>query len=216
MLILASSSPRRSMLLHKWGYSYTTVQAFVSEEVRAGLSPQRMVRELAERKARAGLLKWSETGGSVKDVIIGADTLVVMNGKALGKPKASAEAVDMLKRLRGHTHSVLTGVALITSAKMEVEVVETRVSFRKLSEEEILAYLATGEPMDKAGAYGIQGEAGKFVEKLEGSITNVIGLPMELLSDKLRAWGIYPENITSREVDYGLSFERFTEGTFTP
>jgi len=124
----------------------------------------------------------------------------------------------MLKSLSGRTHVVLTGVALISgSGILAADVVETVVSFHQLGADEIKTYVASGESMDKAGAYGIQGGAGNFVSSIQGSLTNVIGLPMEYLAERLRAWGIKQTNIASREVDDGLSaFEGFTGGTFTP
>jgi len=217
MLVLASSSPRRSMLLRKEGYAFETVKAFVSEVLPEGMPPEIGVRHLAIRKAQAGLTRWLDLGGNIQDVVLGADTMVVLDARILGKPATPAEAEEMLQRLSGRTHFVLTGVALISgSGKLEADVVETVVRFRQLLTDEIKAYVVGGEPMDKAGAYGIQGEAGKFVTSFEGSLTNVIGLPMEYLLEHLRAWGIEQTNIASREVDDGLSaFEGFTRGTST-
>jgi len=191
MLVLASSSPRRAMLLREGGYSFDIVKASVSEELPEEMEPETGVRELAVRKARAGLSLWLDQGGDLQDVIMGADTMVVLDARILGKPETQAEAVVMLQSLSGRTHVVLTGVALITcSGRLESKVVTTIVRFHELGVDEIKAYVASGEPMDKAGAYGIQGKAGKFVESFEGSLTNVIGLPMEHLSEYLRAWGI--------------------------
>ena len=217
MLILASSSPRRSMLLRKEGYAFETVKASVSEVLPEGMPPEIGVRHLAIRKAQAGLTHWLDLGGNVQDVVLGADTMVVLDARILGKPATPVEAEEMLQRLSGRTHVVLTGVALISgSGRLEANVVETIVRFRQLLTDEIKAYVVGGEPMDKAGAYGIQGEAGKFVTSFEGSLTNVIGLPMEYLLEHLRAWGIEQTNIASREVDDGLSaFEGFTRGTST-
>ncbi|TGE31929.1 Maf family protein [Desulfosporosinus sp. Sb-LF] len=218
MLILASASPRRAMLLHEGGYDFELVKASVSEELPEGMLPKTGVKSLAVRKAEAGLTHWLELGGDTLDVVLGSDTMVVLDNHILGKPATPAEAEEMLNRLSDRTHVVLTGVALISgSGKLVADVVETVVHFRRLSTEEIKAYVASGEPMDKAGAYGIQGEAGKFVMSIQGSLTNVIGLPMEYLSEQLRAWGIEQTNIASREVDDGLSaFERFTGRTSTP
>jgi len=217
MLVLASSSPRRSMLLRKEGYAFETVKAFVSEVLPEGMPPEIGVRHLAIRKAQAGLTRWLDLGGNIQDVVLGADTMVVLDARILGKPATPAEAEEMLQRRSGRRHVVLTGVALISGAgRLEANVVETIVRFRQLLTDEIKAYVVGGEPMDKAGAYGIQGEAGKFVTSFEGSLTNVIGLPMEYLLEHLRAWGIEQTNIASREVDDGLSaFEGFTRGTST-
>jgi len=218
MLVLASSSPRRAMLLREEGYVFETVKALVSEELTEGISPEIGVKQLAVRKATAGLTHWLKLGGNLQDVVVGADTMVVLGSRILGKPDSTVEAEEILQRLSGRTHAVLTGVALISgSGKLAVDVVETVVNFRQLETDEIKAYVAGGEPMDKAGAYGIQGEAGKFVTSIQGSLSNVIGLPMEYLSEQLRAWGIEQTNIASREVDNELSaFEGFARGTFTP
>jgi septum formation protein len=204
------------MLLREGGYAFETVQTSVSEVLQEGMPPEIGVRHLAVRKAQAGLTQWLDRGGNLQDVVLGADTMVVLDGtRILGKPSTPAEAEEMLQKLSGRTHVVLTGVALISgSGRLEVDVLKTVVHFRQLSTAEIKAYVLGGEPMDKAGAYGIQGEAGKFVESFEGSLTNVIGLPMEYLLEHLRAWGIEQTNIASREVEDGLSaFERFAGGT---
>ncbi len=191
MLVLASSSPRRAMLLREGGYPFQTVKASVSEQLPEGMGPEIGVRELAVRKAQAGLSQWLDQGGKLGDVIMGADTMVVLDAHILGKPETKAEAEEMLQRLSGRTHVVLTGVALISGeGRLVSDVVATIVHFHQLGEDDIKAYVASGEPMDKAGAYGIQGEAGKFVKSYEGSLTNVIGLPMEYIAEKLRAWGI--------------------------
>ena len=205
-------------MLREGGYVFETVKASVSEELVEGIPPKIGVKQLAERKAKAGLTRWIELGGNSQDVVLGADTMVVLDSCILGKPVSEAEAEEMLHRLSGRTHSVLTGVALISGdGNLVANVVETIVHFRQLGEEEIKAYVASGEPMDKAGAYGIQGGAKRFVTSLQGSLTNVIGLPMEYLSEQLRTWGIEQTNIASREVDDGLSsFEGFARGTSTP
>jgi len=206
------------MLLREKGYPFVTVKASVSEELPEGMEPETGVKELAVRKAQAGLTHWLDQGGDIHDVIIGADTMVVLDARILGKPETLAEAEAMLQSLSGRTHVVLTGVALISgSGKLIADVVETVVCFHQLGVDDIKAYVASGEPMDKAGAYGIQGEARKFVESFKGSLTNVIGLPMEYLAEQLGAWGIEQTNIASREVDNGLStFEGFTRGPSTP
>jgi septum formation protein len=206
------------MLLHEGGYTFEVVEAFVSEVLPEGMPPETGVRQLAVRKAKAGLTHWLQLGGDKLDVILGADTMVVLNAQILGKPATPVEAEEMLKNLSGRTHVVLTGVALISgSGRLVADVVETVVHFHKLRADEIKAYVASGEPMDKAGAYGIQGGAGNFVSSIQGSLTNVIGLPMEYLAKQLRAWGVEQTNIASREVDDGLSsFKGFTGGTSTP
>jgi len=218
MLVLASSSPRRAMLLSKGGYPFEVVETSVSELLPEGVSPETGVRQLAVRKAEAGLNRWLELGGDKSDVVLGADTMVVLDAQILGKPTTPREAEEMLHRLSGRTHQVLTGVALMDGAgKLVANVGETVVRFHPLGTKEIKDYVAGGEPMDKAGSYGIQGGARQFVASIEGSLTNVIGLPMEYLAEQLRAWGIEQTNVTSREVDDGLSTsEGPTRGTSTP
>ncbi|MGC7869978.1 Maf family protein [Desulfosporosinus sp. SYSU MS00001] len=212
MLVLASTSPRRSMLLREAGFTFETVKSTVSEMLPNGMLPKPGVRELAERKARAGLEQWLKLGGDSLDVVLGADTMVVLDTRILGKPANPREAEEMLQGLSGRNHAVLTGVALLNGlGKLKTEVIETSVVFRPISAKEIKDYVRSGEPMDKAGAYGIQGGAKKFVTAIEGSLTNVIGLPMEYLMEQLKAWGIKQTNIASREVYHGVSAsERFT------
>ncbi|KLU59564.1 septum formation protein Maf [Peptococcaceae bacterium CEB3] len=193
MLILASSSPRRRKLLRDWGYEFKVISPPVKEELPAGTPPETGVRILAERKAEAGLVRWLKDGGRYEDVILAADTMVVLAGQTLGKPAGAEEAAAMLLRLSGKEHSVLTGVAVRDGARLESGWVETRVRFRDLSAGEIAAYVGTGEPLDKAGAYGIQGAAGAFVREFAGSLSNVIGLPMEYVTERLKAWGIRQE-----------------------
>ena len=218
MLVLASASPRRAMLLREGGYSFVTVKASVSEVLEERVVPEIGVRQLATRKAQAGLTHWLKSGGDTQDIVLGADTMVVLNDQILGKPTSPEDAVQMLQKLSGRTHEVLTGVSLVSGSGRFVEdVVKTIVHFRQLEAAEIMSYVVSGEPMDKAGAYGIQGEAGQFVTSIQGSLTNVIGLPMEYLTVQLKAWGIEQTNIASREVNDGLStFEGFAGRTTTP
>lgn len=191
MLVLASSSPRRAELLQTHGYKAEIFPVEVNEDLPAGLSVRDGVGMLALRKALAGVEAWRDKGGAIDDVVLGADTLVVLDGKPLGKPGSPSEARSMLQSLSGKTHLVCTGVALVRlDGKKESGVIETEVTFRPLFANEIHAYVAGGEPFDKAGGYGIQGEGGRFVERFTGSLSNVIGLPMEYLSDRLKAWGI--------------------------
>lgn len=204
MLVLASSSPRRRKLLREWGYDFQVIFSPVSEELPPGTPPQAGVCALAGRKAQAGFTRWLEGGGGLEDMILAADTLVVLDGEVLGKPVNSEEAEAMLLKLSGKEHVVLTGVALWSDGRRESGSVETKVRFRELSRAEIEAYVASGEPLDKAGAYGIQGQAWAFVREYSGSLSNVIGLPMEFVAERLRAWGIQQGGIAPREVDYGL------------
>ena len=179
-VILASGSPRRRELLGDMGIEFEIDVPDVDETV-AG-APDEMVRVLAERKARAVAAKRSE------GLIVAADTLVALDGRALGKPANDEEAKEMLSSLSGRTHDVFTGVCVMDAAsgRCMVEADRTGVCFREVSNEEIESYVATGEPRDKAGAYAIQGGAGAFVSGYEGLRTNVIGLPVELLDKMLR------------------------------
>ena len=140
---------------------------------------------LAARKAlaAAGLLD--------KGIVIGADTVVALNGQVLGKPTGTSDAVEMLRQLQGTNHEVYTGVALVDAGRREILIdhEQTRVYFKPLEEIEILRYVSTGEPMDKAGAYAIQGLAAMFISRLEGCYTNVVGLPLAKLSEMLRQFG---------------------------
>ena len=179
-VILASGSPRRRELLGEMGIEFEIDVPDVDETV-AG-APDEMVKVLAERKARAVAAKRSE------GLVVAADTLVALDGRALGKPVDDEEAKEMLSSLSGRTHDVFTGVCVMDAAsgRCMVEADRTGVCFREVSNEEIESYVATGEPRDKAGAYAIQGGAGAFVSGYEGSRTNVIGLPVELLDKMLR------------------------------
>ena len=191
MLLLASMSPRRMMLLRDWGFQPEIIKVPVSETLAEDTDPREGVQLLAERKALAGLAEWRKVGGGLECVVLGADTMVVLESRILGKPRTEREAQEMLQLLSNKQHLVLTGVALIRdTGERELAFVETKVNFYKLSAAQIEAYVATGEPMDKAGAYAIQGGARKFVESYSGSLTNVICLPMEYVSEKLRTWGI--------------------------
>ncbi|AHF07929.1 Maf family protein [Desulfitobacterium metallireducens] len=206
MLVLASTSPRRAMLLEEGGFTFVTLKADVSEELPSEIKPEDGVKALALRKAVAGQKAWIEAGGSAEDIILGADTIVALDSQILGKPVDPREAQVMLQQLSGRHHDVYTGVALVNGTGcQENEALRTQVYFRPLTLEEIQTYIATGEPMDKAGAYAIQGGARKFVKQYEGSLSNVIGLPMEYVSERLRAWGIEQEDIALREVNDGLS-----------
>lgn len=195
--MLASSSPRRSELLQEWGYEFELVHAPVSEELEEGVFPEEGVQELARRKALSGIEAWESQEGSGDHLILGADTIVVLNDIILGKPTDEEDAEAMLKALSGRTHKVMTAIALVSRSeedlRIETDVEITSVSFRDLNLQEIADYIATGEPMDKAAAYAIQGGAGEFALEVNGSMTNVIGLPMELLAAKLEERKIFPK-----------------------
>ena len=176
MLILASKSPRRRELITSLGREFTVKTADADETLPAGISPAEAVTLLATRKAEAGAV-----GESPLDFVIGADTLVFYKNEPLGKPRDSEDAVRMLTLLSGTEHLVLTGVAVVHGGVTLAAADTTVVKFRKLSHAEILRYVKTGEPLDKAGAYGIQGKGGRLVDSYRGNFDNVIGLPCLLL-----------------------------------
>lgn len=184
-LILASSSPRRAELLKQIGLNYQIMVCDVDETLLPGMSPPELVEFLAERKATAVARNLHE------GIVLGADTVVVWQGQVLGKPLNEEDAFSMLVKLQGSTHDVYTGVALIDvhSGKIMVGHEKTRVFFRNIEEDEIRRYVASGEPLDKAGAYGVQGLAAIYINKLEGCYTNVVGLPLARLSVMLKAIG---------------------------
>lgn len=176
-LILASASPRREELLKKMGLEFTVVASKINEEEYSGLSPVTMVRKLAQAKAE-------EVAELVENaIIIAADTVVVHNDEVIGKPADKQEAELILKRLRDSRHTVITGLAIFSTDKNNtyVEHDETDVYMRYIEDREIAGYIDTGEPLDKAGAYGIQGLGGIFVEKINGSFFTVVGLPIHKL-----------------------------------
>ncbi|SRR5260221_8342779 len=179
MIVLASQSPRRSEILRQAGIPFVARPANVDESALPGESPEDYVKRVACDKVLA-------TGAAPGEIALGADTVVVIDGEILGKPAASADAARMLSLLAGREHQVLTGICLRRGDEIVIECARTRVWFKPLTREEIVDYIATGEPMDKAGAYAIQGLASKFIERIEGSYTNVVGLPIELVRQVLR------------------------------
>lgn len=174
-LVLASASPRRAELLAAAGIAFEVDTADIDETPRAGETPDVYVRRLAEAKARAVAAR--HPGRRV----LGADTTVVVDGVILGRPVDAADARDMVRRLAGRAHEVLTGVALVENGTAQVDLATTTVWFAPMTAGEIDAYVASGEPMDKAGAYGIQGRASCFVTRIDGSYSNVVGLPVALV-----------------------------------
>ena len=174
--ILASKSPRRRAYLTELGIPFTVLTAETDETLDEGITPRHGVEILARRKAEA--LKGTV---SPEDTVIAADTLVELDGRALGKPVDESDAKAMLSRLSGSCHTVHTAVAVLRGETILSDGETTVIRFRPLSESEIDAYIASGEPMDKAGAYGIQGGAGAFVESIEGEFDNVVGLPCKTL-----------------------------------
>ncbi|ACS34435.1 Maf-like protein [Thermococcus gammatolerans] len=179
MLVLASASPRRREILSRFIRDFHVVPS--NAEERCSGTPEECAVELARLKARE---VYSRVGGTV----IGADTVVSIDGRVLGKPSDEGEAYRMLKLLSGRVHRVTTGYCIIHEGKEIAGSATTEVKFRELDDELIWAYIRTGEPMDKAGAYGIQGKAGLFVEWIRGDYYNVVGFPMEIIW-KLRELG---------------------------
>ena len=181
-IILASQSPRRKELLERMGIrSFTVMDSGVDEHEEELLPPDELVCRLSERKAEA-VAQRAPAGA----VVIAADTVVSLDGAILGKPADKLEAFRMLSTLSGVRHQVYTGVTVMRDGEKQIEHETTDVTFRELSEEEIERYLATGEPMDKAGAYGIQGYGALLVERIEGDYYNVMGLPVCRLGQMLR------------------------------
>ena len=183
-IILASASPRRKDILNEVGIKPLVITSMVDESVIEGLSPEKAVMELA-------LLKGAAVAKMVEEdaVVIGADTVVVLDGEILGKPESMDEATQMLKKLSGKWHSVLTGYCVIDAKSGEAcaKYEETKVKFRELDNGEINRYVNSHEPMDKAGSYGIQGKGRLFVEKIDGDYFNVVGLPVCALGKMLKS-----------------------------
>jgi septum formation protein len=178
-LILASQSPRRSELLTTAGFRFAVRPANIDESLLPGEQAEQYVQRLARSKALAAQQHSDE-------LVLGADTVVTVDSEILGKPCSLEDAKRMLRFLRGRSHEVLTGVCLRRGQQTAEAVERTRVWFAPLSDQEMDWYVRTGEPMDKAGAYAIQGFASRFIEKIEGSYSNVVGLPVERVYQKLQ------------------------------
>ncbi len=181
MLILASASPRRAELLRHAAIAFTVQPADVREEPAPGELPSDYVQRLARDKAQTIFARHPEA------TVLGADTVVVADRQLLEKPKDSADAMRMLRLLSGRTHQVITGVCLLAPEFRRVEAELTQVTFGALTEEEIASYVRSGEPMDKAGAYAIQGIASRWIGRIEGCYFNVVGLPVARVYRLLRA-----------------------------
>ncbi len=181
-LVLASASPRRRELLRQAGIPFRSVVPDVDETLPPGLPPRQAAERVAVRKAQA------VARGVHQGLILAADTIVVVEGDIIGKPRDRAHAIAILQRLSSRPHSVITGVCLLdtSSGGMLAASAETRVTMRPMSQAEVEAYVDSGEAMGKAGAYAIQETGDRFVERIEGSLTNVVGLPMELVLRMLK------------------------------
>ena len=178
MIILASKSPRRKELLSFITTDFTVKSADVDETLPQGITPDKAVEYLSKIKA--------EPLKNENDIVIGADTVVALDGKILGKPRDEADAFATLKMLSGKEHSVFTGVSVIKGEKIETFSVQTKVKMFELTDEEIEEYIETAEPFDKAGSYGIQGKGSLLVEKIDGDYFNVVGLPISRLNRVLK------------------------------
>ena len=178
-VILASASPRRQELLKLFGFPFTVRVADIDETMDPAMDPAREVGRVSRLKALA-------IPRGADDLVIAADTIVVCGGKVLGKPHTEKEAEDMLRLLSGRDHQVMTGCTLVRGEKVRTFTEITDLHFRPLTDREITRYVASGEPMDKAGAYGIQGGAALFCQRMEGDYYNVMGLPLCRLGQALR------------------------------
>ena len=187
-LILASQSPRRREIMDLMGLRYTTEVCTEPERVPADLSVTDTVKQLALHKALFALRLHPN------DCVIGADTIVELDGDIIGKPKSSDDAICTLRRMQGRVHTVYTGIAVVKQDYQDIRFAATKVRFRPMSEKEIRWYVSTGEPMDKAGSYGVQGLASAFVESIEGDYYNVVGLPASSLYEMLLKAGIVTED----------------------
>jgi septum formation protein len=183
VLVLASASPRRAHILRSLGVPFEQRVSEVAEEMRAGEAPAEAAERLAREKARA-------VAARERRPVLAADTIVVCDGRILGKPASPEDAAAMLALLSGRSHEVVTGVCLSTGGEVLSGFDRTRVTFAPLSPDEIRWYVATGEPIDKAGAYHVDGKGALFIERLEGSPSNVAGLPVRLVFDLARAAGV--------------------------
>ncbi|MGO9316448.1 MAG: Maf family protein [Terracidiphilus sp.] len=203
MLVLASASPRRRELLTQAGFTFTVHPAHIPEDPLPNEDPIACVTRLAREKAQAVFAElmgapgpshlgtWESTNPNLTSTtsftVLAADTIVTLDNQILGKPSNPADAARMLRLLSGRTHQVITGVALISATSTQVAAETTAVTFRVLTEDAIAAYIATGEPMDKAGAYAIQGRAARWIPRIEGDYFNVVGLPIALVSSLLES-----------------------------
>ena len=200
MFILASASPRRRELLQQIDASFEVKVSSVEEVTRGNLAPAEIVVENAVRKAKAVAEAFPG------DAVLGADTIVFLDGRVYGKPKDGEEAKAMLRALAGREHEVATGIAWVHAGEVFTDVETTRVFFAPLTEEAIDAYVKTGEPLDKAGAYAIQGRAAQFIESIEGSFSNVVGLPLYAVCRLAGKAGVnLYDNHGSRSTDGGAT-----------
>lgn len=209
MLILASKSPRRIELLKLGGYNYEIIPALSEEKTDPALTPYETAVSLACQKAREVSEKHKN------DTVIGADTIVVYDGEIMGKPANKADAFRMLKKLSGNTHSVITGVCIRKEDREISFYEETKVQFYPLSDEEINGYIATGEPMDKAGAYGIQKKGSLLVKKIDGDYFNVVGLPLSRFVREYKAFNVNNVHSTNNTETKEIKLMKYLNNPFT-
>lgn len=188
MLYLASKSPRRAELLTRLGLRFGVLDLDIPEHRQPGEPAEEYVRRVAREKAGAGLLTVMSVPGAV---VLGADTEVILGDDVFGKPVDSADAVAMLRRLSGRVHRVVSAVSVVSAAREAQAVSVSEVEFAELGDDDISAYVATGDPMGKAGAYAIQGGAERFVRHLSGSFSGVMGLPLFETSRLLKEFGVH-------------------------
>ena len=186
-IILASTSPRRKALLEKTGLVFETVSSDYEEDMALALPPKELAIHLSFRKAKAVAEKYPDA------VIIAADTFVVFQGRVLGKPHTPHKAQAMLRMLSGSVHSVITGFTILEGpeGRRHSDATQTNVYLKKLTDTEIDAYVASGEPLDKAGAYAIQGLGGELIEKIEGDYLSMVGLPVPAVMEVLKKFGVF-------------------------
>jgi len=184
-IILASTSPRRKALIGRIIKGFKIMPSNYEEDMSLKLEPKELAKTLAHGKA-------AKVAKRERGIIIAADTFISLDNEVIGKPKSKKHAEEMLKKFSNKTHEVITGLAIINTETQEkiLETDTTRITFRKITSKQIREYIATGEPMDKAGAYALQGIGGKLIEKIEGSRTGAIGLPLEKLSELLNKMGV--------------------------
>jgi septum formation protein len=182
MLVLASASPRRQELLRNAGIPFELQPAHIAEDPQPGES----AKACAERLAREKALTVARQRPNNNDIVLGADTVVVIDGQLLGKPSDAADAARMLRLLSGRNHQVITGVCLVVSGQPSVSSETTVVTMNELTDQDIVDYVASGEPMDKAGAYAIQGIASRWIPRIEGDYGNVVGLPVAMVFRMMR------------------------------
>jgi septum formation protein len=185
-IVLASSSPRRKEILEKSGLSFMIDPSSFKEDMNQNLSPFELAKALSLGKAKDVAKRYKNA------IVIGADSIVSLNGKALGKPFTKQKAIQMLSEISGSIHSAITGYSIIDTdtRKLVSEAVETKIYFSELSKKEIENYVDTGEPLNKAGAYAIQGKGAMFVKKIEGDYYNIMGLPLSTIVEKLKEFGV--------------------------